>query len=551
MHCPPAATARFFIDRIMSETRMYDWIATHARSHPDQEALIDDHSSRSFTYLELDRRVQALAAYMKHRLGVLPGERVATLAHNSTHILEVQFACQRIGAIFVPLNVRLAVAELDDILRDCGAVALLHDSEFVGAAETLAARLPIRAMLMHERGEPCEYEQAIKEDVGLGDPHVSGLSDCWTLIYTSGTTGMPKGVMVTYRMVLFHAINYGFATGLTSDSHGLTFLPMFHTSGLNLAANPCLLAGGKVTVMRRFDPARALALMSRCSHVFGVPANYLFMQQLPEFAQADLSGLRSMGVGGAPMPMPLLSAYAEKGAGMQQTFGMTETGPTVTILGAHRTLDKQGSAGLPVMHMEVKVMGEQGVEITGGEIGELWVRGPSITPGYWNRPEETRKSFVDGWFRTGDMVRCDEDGYYHVVDRCKNMYISGGENVYPAEVERVIERLPGVKEVAVVSQPDPKWGEVGHAAIVPVSGARLSTEAILAQCRERLAGYKVPRQVSLLDALPRNATGKVDRKTLLTRLSRGEGMSENTVPVAPGLPGDRPDHSSILQDHSI
>lgn len=498
----------------MSDLHTYDWIAAHARSRPFHPALIDDHSSRSFTYAELDVRIGRLAKYLQDRHGVGVGDRVATLAHNSTHGFEVQFACMRLGAIYVPLNVRLAVAELCEIIEDCGAKLLLHDSEFIQAAADLYGETGTASMLMHEAGAPCAYEDAVASGPVLDTPHVNLLSDCWTLIYTSGTTGRPKGVMVTYQMVVFHAVNYGFPTGVSPDSKCLTFLPMFHISGLNLAANPCLMAGGSVTVLRRFKPARALELLPCHTHVFGVPANYLFMQQLDEFEQTDISCIRSMGVGGAPMPIPLLEAYARKGVGMQQTFGMSETGPTVTVLDAGHAFDKLGSAGLPVVHIDVKVTDEHGNPVRLGEIGELRVRGPSITPGYWNRPDETLKAFENGWFRTGDMVRQDEDGYFYVVDRCKNMYISGGENVYPAEVERVIEALPGVREVAILARPHDKWGEVGHAFIALGGGSNTDADTILVHCRANLAGYKVPHGVSFIEQLPRNATGKVDRRAL-------------------------------------
>lgn len=498
----------------MSDLYAYDWIAANAHSHPDKPALFDDYSSRSFTYADMDHRIGALAQFMRATLGVAAGDRVVTLAHNSSNIFEVQFACMRLGAIFVPLNVRLALPELIDVVRDCGSTLLFHDNEFATSATTIGREVGAAVVEMHEMGAACAYEDGIRNAGPLADPYRAKLDECWTLIYTSGTTGRPKGVMISYQMVLFHAVNYGFPSGLTQDSHGLTFLPMFHTSGLNLAANPCFMAGASVTVMRRFDPARALALMAKATHVFGVPANYLFMKQLDQFAAADLRRVRSMGVGGAPMPIPLLQAYADKGVAMQQTFGMTETGPTVTILSAGRGFDKLGSAGLPVVHVETCITDEHGVAVPRGTVGELRVRGPSIATGYWNRPEESRNAFHDGWFRTGDTARQDEEGYFYIVDRCKNMYISGGENVYPAEVERVIEKLAGVLEVSVIARPDDKWGEVGK-ALVAIDGSQdLTGEDIIAHCRKNLAGYKVPRDVAFIERLPRNATGKVDLKTL-------------------------------------
>ncbi len=498
----------------MSDIYAYDWIASNAHRHPGKPAIFDDYSSRTFTYAQMDYRVGALAQFMRATLGVTAGSRVVTLAHNSSNIFEVQFACMRLGAIFVPLNVRLALPELVDVVRDCGASVIFHDNEFSISAVAIGQEVGATVVEMHEMGEPCAYEDGIRDAAPLTAPYRPRLNECWTLIYTSGTTGRPKGVMISYQMVLFHAINYGFPSGLTRDSHGLTFLPMFHTSGLNLAANPCFMAGASVTVMRRFEPARALALMGKATHVFGVPANYLFMKQLDMFADADLRHVRSMGVGGAPMPIPLLQAYAEKGVAMQQTFGMTETGPTVTILSAERGFDKLGSAGLPVVHMETCITDEQGVPVSRGMVGELRVRGPSIATGYWNRPDESRDAFHEGWFRTGDMARQDEEGYFYIVDRCKNMYISGGENVFPAEVERVIEKLAGVLEVCVIAQSDDKWGEVGKALVAIDGSQELTGNDIIAHCRQSLAGYKVPRHVAFVERLPRNATGKVDLKAL-------------------------------------
>ncbi|WP_238120954.1 MULTISPECIES: acyl-CoA synthetase [unclassified Xanthobacter] len=503
----------------MTQIAIFDWIARHADSQPDRLALVDDVSGRTFTYQTLNRRVGALATYLADEIGIGPGDRIATLAHNSTNILEVQFACMRLGALFVPLNVRFAAPEIAEVLEDCGARLLLHDSEFSAVAAQVAHARGIVAVEMNEEGRPCPYEAAIGRCPPRGPRQDGTLDETWTLIYTSGTTGRPKGVLISYQMVVFHALNYGFSTGVTRDSHGLTFLPMFHTSGLNLPANPILHAGGCVTVMRRFDPARALALLSQerapVTHSFGVPANYLFMRQLPEFATADLRGVRSLGVGGAPMPIPLLQAYADKGVSMQQTFGMTETGPTVTILAAERGFDKLGSAGLPVMHVETMIADGEGTPVTRGEIGELCVRGPSITTGYWNRPEESSMAFRAGWFRTGDMARQDADGYFYIVDRCKNMYISGGENVYPAEVERVLEGFGGIVEVAVVAEPDARWGEVGRAFVVCDPARSLAADDILRYCRSQIAGYKVPKFISFTKQLPRNATGKVDRSKLL------------------------------------
>jgi len=503
----------------MNSVAAYDWIASHARSRPDYVALIDDFSGRRLTYAELDWRVAALAGFLKEELRVAAGDRVAVLAHNSTNILEVQFACMRVGALLVPLNVRLAVAELIEVIEDCGARILFHDRDFAAAAREAVAGGCVVTVEMNESGGGCPYEDAISGQRRCRDVHRALLSDTWTLIYTSGTSGRPKGVLISYQMTFYNAVNYGIATGLTSDSHGLTFLPMFHISGLNLPANPTLFCGGTVTVMRRFDPARALWLLANqdhpISHAFGVPANFLFISQSPEFAGADLRGVRSLGVGGAPMPISLLQAYADKGVGIQQAFGMTETGPLVTMLGAAQAIQKLGSSGPAVVHVETMIADQNGQRIDScGEMGELRVRGPSVTVGYWNRPTETAAAFRDGWLCTGDLAKQDADGCYYIVDRSKNMYISGGENIYPAEVKRVIERLPGVLEVAVVAEPDDKWGEVGHAYVLADPASGLTESDVMRHCRRVIAGYKIPKTISFVEEMPRNATGKIDRLRL-------------------------------------
>ncbi len=495
--------------------RAYDWIAHHARRTPDKLAVVEHPSGRRLSYRRFDERVSRLAWHLRHRCGVEAGDRVAFLGQNSIDVFEVQFACWRLGALMVPLNWRLALPELEFITADAEPRVLVHDGE-QGA---FASRLPGTRI---ERGGPeSQYERAIAAADRLREPAAVHLDDVLCLLYTAGTTGRPKGALVTYGMTFYNAVNIGMAVDLTSRSVCLTVLPTFHTGGLNLYANPTFHLGGTVVVIRAFDPGETLRLLSDpelgVTHFFGVPANYLFMAQHPDFEQADLSRLVATGLGGAPAPTPLLETWARRGCPLMQGYGMTETSPSTIVLSADKVIEKQGSCGLPVLHTEVRIVDAQGRDVERAQVGELWVRGPNVTPGYWRRSDATAESFTEGWLHTGDAARQDEDGYYYIVDRWKDMYISGGENVYPAEVESAIHELPEVAEAAVVGVPDERWGEVGMAVVVPRPGAGLSEARIIEHCRARLARYKVPKSVVFTDSLPRNAAGKVLKRELLER----------------------------------
>jgi len=306
--------------------------------------------------------------------------------------------------------------------------------------------------------------------------------------------------------------------GVARSTVFLGLLPLFHTGGLNVFSYPVFQVGGTVLIMRSFDPGEALQLIGDPSvgvtHVFGVPANYQFMAQHLRFAETDLSRLVFAGVGGAPTPDAILQTWKERGAILQQGYGMTETSPLVLVLDKEDAVRKAGSAGKPALNMEMRIVGEDGTEAPRDAIGELWVKGPNITKGYWNQPEVTEAAFTDGWLHTGDAALRDEEGYYFIVDRWKDMYISGGENVYPAEVENVLYQHDAIAEAAIIGVPDQRWGEVGRAVVVVKSGRTVSETDIVAHCAANLARYKLPHSVVFTDALPRNATGKVHKPTL-------------------------------------
>jgi fatty-acyl-CoA synthase len=494
-------------------TTAADWIAHHAHVSPDREAVYDIASDRRFTYVQFDGRIRRLALYLKS-LGISEGDRVAVLSHNDSDVFEIQFACQRLGAIFLPLNWRLAVPELEYICKDATPTALIYGVEFAAEAADVARLAGVPQTIDIANGGDSAYEAGIAAAAGDLPPRSNALGDVWTVMYTSGTTGRPKGALITYEMCLYNAVQCTMAAKLTQQSKNLVFLPTFHTGGLNVYANPVFHTGGGNVVMRAFDPDRFCDLLSDkdifITHALGVPTNFLMLAEAPGFAAADFSNLVCLGVGGAAAPLSLIERFGEKGVILQQLWGMTETGPLGLFLSADKALEKVGSSGLPPLYTELRIVDEDGGETPQGETGELLIRGPHILPGYWNRPGLNEEIFTDdGFFHTGDAARQDADGYYYIVDRWKDMFISGGENVYPVEVENVIFQLDGVLENAVVGVPHEKWGEVGRAYVVLKDGSNLDDKAIIDHCQSQLARYKVPKQVRMMDELPHNATGKV------------------------------------------
>jgi fatty-acyl-CoA synthase len=501
--------------------RYYDWIAHHGRRTPDKTALIDLASDRRFSYAALNERISRLASHLRDALGVARGDRVAVLALNTTDTLEVQFACGRLGAVMVPLNTRLTVPELQFIVGDASPKVMIHDSDLAETALTVAKLCGVSSALLVGPGG--SYESAISGAKPLAKFEDVSLDDISTIMYTSGTTGLPKGAIITHGMTFWNCVNLGGPAYITPASVLLTVLPLFHTGGLNCYTNPVLHAGGTVLIMRAFDPGEALKLINDPAQginvFFGVPSIYQFMAQHPSFATSDFSRLVIGGVGGAPMPVPLLKTWEARGVALQQGYGMTETSPSVMVLDKEDAARKAGSSGKPVLHTQVRIVRPDGSDAAVGELGELWVKGPNVTPGYWNRPDANQSSFTDGWLHTGDASRIDEEGFYYIVDRWKDMYISGGENVYPAEVESVLHQLSAVAEAAIIGVPNEQWGEVGMAIVAVKPGQTLTPAEIHAHCAANLARFKCPRLVEFVEALPRNATGKIHKPTLRQQFS--------------------------------
>jgi len=506
-----------------------DWIAFHADRTPDKLAMVDQMTGRRFTYAEMHERIGRLAAYMRDEWGVQRGDRVAILAKNCSDYFEYQFACWRTGAMMLPLNWRLAEPELLFILNDAGAKGLLYDTEFASRITPLVDNSPVKQLLRLDFGRDPVDDSPAYEDAITGTNTSMAMypgtthDDPVIIMYTAGTTGSPKGVLITHGMMFYNAINISVPTALSYHSLNYTVLPLFHIGGLNLYANPAFHYGGANIIARDFDAATVLQTLSDpalgVSHFFGVPSVYLFMSQHPDFDHADLSRIESWGCGGAPMPVTVLETYAKRDIIIQLGFGMTETSPTVFLIAQRHVMNKPTSVGKPMLHTRVRVVDDHFRDVKVGEVGEVVVGGPNITPGYWNRPDANEKSFTTDeygirWIHSGDAGTIDEDGCIYIVDRYKDMYISGGENVYPAEVEQVIFQIPEVADVGVIGIPDDRWGESGMAIVVVKPNMSLDEAAIIEHCRQKLAKFKVPKAVAFIDQLPRNAAGKILKRVL-------------------------------------
>jgi fatty-acyl-CoA synthase len=476
------------------------WIRDRARTTPQRVAI--DFGGREVTYGELDERSELLAGELLAS-GLTRGDRVATLTGNSPEHVEALFACAKAGLVLVPLSWRLSPAELAYQLDDCEPAVLLVENEYARlAASALAesAVRPARRTLGEVGADPHGVDAVVEDD------------DPLFLIYTSGTTGKPKGALLTHANCFWTNLSFDLGTGMAGDDVALQVLPQFHCGGWNVQPLLTWWKGGTVVLERSFEPVRCLELIveKRITTLMGVPAIYLFMAQEAAFDDADLSSLRSAVVGGAPMPEALLETWRARGVDIVQGYGLTEAAPNVLCLPAEDAARKQGFAGKPYPYVEVALRDPaSGRLLDGPAVGELVVRGPNVFAGYWRNPEASAAALADGWLLTGDLAERDGDGYFRIRDRLKDMYISGGENVYPAEVESVLHEHPAVADAAVVAVADERWGEAGIAVVVLAPRATGDEEELLEHCAARLARFKIPRGIRFVDGLPRSGMGKV------------------------------------------
>jgi fatty-acyl-CoA synthase len=498
---------------------VHDWVAYHAARRPEAPALTSIERGVTVTWSQLEDRVARLADLLRHEFALAPGDRVAMVAENDIRVIELQFACMRAEAIFTPLSWRLAMGEMITLARDSTPKLLIHDDAWADIAEAVAGAANIERCIGWSDTLPASaYDRLIAEwprrmGGGAHDEEV-----VTHILYTSGTTGLPKGALCSQGTLKHHALNLARVSRLAeSDVHHLNIVPLFHAGGLNSFSNPALYWGGHVTTIRRFDPGVVIDLLSdpevAITHLCGVLQMYELITAHPGFGEAHFPTLRTALFGGwGPKTVPVHEAWRARGFFLQLSYGATELGPIVSVLEDGADLASMNCSGAVVAGTEVRLVDAAGVDVADGQVGEIWARGPAVTPGYWRRPGDDY--FTGDWFRTGDCARRDEAGRLFIVDRLREVYRSGGENIYPAEIEQALSDVPGVKEIAVIAVPDERWGEVGLAVVELTPGANVTLEILHAHSIDRISRFKWPRHLVTIAEMPRSATLKIDRAAL-------------------------------------
>ncbi len=495
------------------------WVKKWASIQPRKMAIISEEST--ITYGELNLRVNQLANFL-YKKGSKKGDRVAVLLHNSKEYVEIFLTLSKMGIILVPLNFRLTESELEFVLRDSESDILFFGEEFMDVVKAIKLNLSIREESYICVGkEICSwainYEKTVNGESSK-EPNVQipvEDEDPQTIMYTSGTTGLPKGAILSHRKTFYNVLNADIYYGLTSEDIFLVSRALFHSGGLLVSMAPVLYKGGVIILKKRFRPHEILETIEkhRVTVIEAAATVFNFILQECDLGEYDLSSLRCCVTGGERVPLSLLENYLNKGIVISQIYGQTETS-TITWLPRREAKRKSGSVGIPVFHGNVKIINKEGKEVTPGEVGEIIVSGPILMTGYWKNPQQTEQTIKGGWLHTGDLARCDDEGFLYIVDREKDMFISGGENVYPAEVEKIYLQNPKILDVAVVGVPDEKWGEVGIVFILLKGGEKMTEEEALGFCDGKIARYKIPRHVAFVAKLPMTASDKIKRRRL-------------------------------------
>lgn len=483
------------------------WIHKRRAITPERTAIISQ--EMKYTYKELSRKIDDFAGVFHHKYGLKKGDRVAILSFNRTEYFIAYFAIAQLGLIAVPLNVRLHPEELLFQLQDSGAKMLLYEQATEGIVAELNNLYQFESVYSFDEEFTQRYDAV--PPVSINFEH-----DPYIICYTSGTTGRPKGAVLTQANMFWNALNNQYAIDITSKDITHVILPLFHIGGIGLFAFPTLLAGGAIVVPNKFEPSEVLQEIEKhqITIVMGVPTIFDALRKVPEFQTANLSSVRWFYSGGAPCPKELIEDYHRRGLPLGQGMGMTETSPTIFMLPEEDYKRKVGSIGKPVLFCEIALVDEDDRPVPQGEVGELVVKGPHVFKEYWGLPEQTKETIRNGWLYTGDLMRQDEEGFIYVAGRKKEMIISGGENIYPLEVEQTIYEIEAIGEAAVIGKPDEKWGEVPVAFISFKPNQKIREEEIITFCKEKLASYKVPKTIRIMDSLPKNATGKIDKARL-------------------------------------
>ena len=506
-----------------------DILGERARLSPQNTAVVMASDGSRYSYAELDARAIGCARMWLYGLGLRPGERVGILSGNRLEFLDAFFAAGKSGVVLVPLNTRLTVPELEFIIRDCSLRAVLYAEEHRESVRRLRSRVDVAHWIaLDEPAEPADPDYTdlvLTRGAGRSVRRKCRPEDPYCLLYTSGTTGRPKGVVTPHRQVAWNAYNTAVCWQLTESDCSPIFTPLYHAGGLGAFLTPIILVGGTVVIHTAFDAAEVWRTITeeKCTVVLGVPTIWKMLAEAPEFETASFEHVRWFISGGAPLPKHLIEVYRERGVVLRQGYGLTEVGVNCFTMTDEEAYAKAGSIGRPLMFTEARVSDEAGQEASTGEVGELWFRGPHVSAGYWNNPQATAEALDrKGWFHTGDMATHDEDGFFYIAGRSKDMFISGGVNVYPAEIENQLLQHPDLQDAAVVGAPDETWGEMGVAFVVMGSDAVFDPEALTTFLGSRLARYKIPKRFVEIDELPRTAYGKVIKGELVELLDVGK-----------------------------
>ena len=498
-----------------------DWAGKRAQLTPKKEAIFDKMTNKRYSYEELNFRANQLARVLMNE-GISKGDRVGMFSSNRIECVDLFLATAKIGAILVPFNVRLSLNELDYLIKKTTPSMFFYEAKLIERVlEIKNLGLIQTNVLMGESNlndDPNTINLMRKESSANIDRPKLNSEDPHLILFTGGTTGLPKGAVLPHRLIFWNSINTIVSWGLNCDDVQPLMFPLFHTGGWNVLLVPFYHLGAKTILMGDFNPKETLKTIAeeKCTIVIGVPTMFHMMTNLPEFAASNFESVRVFISGGAPCPVAIMEPYWEKGNYFKMGYGLTEVGPNNFYLPEDFIKNKPTSVGLPVFHCDTRIINTDTNEIVAqGEVGELLLRGPHIFSGYWDEPEETKKTIEpDGWVHTGDLVMQDEDGFYYIVGRRKEMYISGGENVYPVEIEEILFKHPAIDLAAVIGVPDEKWGEVGKAFITLKSGKQLEVEEIRKYLSEKLGKYKIPKYYEIRDSLPTSATGKILKREL-------------------------------------
>ncbi len=500
-----------------------DILGERTRLTPEKIALVCVPTGERFSYRELNQRATRCARLWTEVCRLKKGERVGLLAQNRVEFLDAFFAAGKSGVIFVPLNTRLTPRELEHIIRDSGLKLLLYDGSSAETIRALKKRASIEHYIAFDKPLASTdriYKEACTASSSDWVPTRCDPEDIYCLLYTSGTTGKPKGVMIPHRMVAWNGYNTVVSWQLREDDVSPIFTPLYHAGGLGAFLVPIFTVGGTIVLHAGFDTTEIWHTMEKekCTVVLGVPTIFKLLMEAPESHQVDLSHVRWFISGGAPLPLYIIEAYQRRGVVFKQGYGLTEVGVNCFAMTAEESVRKAGSIGKPMMFTEARLVDAEGNEVPAGEVGELLLRGPHVSKGYWNNAEATAAALdKEGWFHTGDLARRDDEGFFYIAGRQKDMIISGGVNIYPAEIEVELLMHPGIQDAAVVGVSHPTWGEVGVAFVVAREGWTLAADDLLHSLASRLANYKLPREIIFVESLPRTPYGKVMKAELRAR----------------------------------